>query len=89
MLGRRSVAIGGLALALSACADSPEPPKAAAPAPTALTADGRIIVRGKGLAYAIRPPQGWSARSVRWNSSASRTLSQRVSITVSFCSPFT
>jgi hypothetical protein len=50
---------------LGACADRRDPPKAAAPIPPTLTADGRIIVRGQGLTYAIRPPQGWSARSVR------------------------
>ena len=64
MLGRRGVAMGGLALALGACAGSGDPPKPEPALPTR-TADGRIIVRGQGLAYAIRPPQGWSARSVR------------------------
>ncbi|HJQ57217.1 MAG TPA: hypothetical protein VJ890_09940 [Vineibacter sp.] len=29
-----------------------------------LTEDGRVIVRGQGIAYAIRPPTGWVARSV-------------------------
>lgn len=64
-LRRRGILVGGLALALSACSggrsDTPKP----APLPPARTADGRIIVRGQGLTYALRPPKGWVARSVR------------------------
>lgn len=82
MLGRRSVAVAGLALALSACADSSEPPKAAVPAAPTLTADGRIIVRGQGLTYAIRPPQGWSARSVRGADRSTKSM-----VTVADISP--
>jgi hypothetical protein len=53
----------GLALVLGACAGDDEEP-AREPAWPTRTSDGRIIVRGKGMAYAIRPPTGWSARSL-------------------------
>jgi hypothetical protein len=61
MLGRRRLAAVALMLILGACGDgeAPEPEL-----PTR-TPDGRIIVRGHGLVYAIRPPPGWIARSVR------------------------
>ena len=63
MLGRRGIATGALALVLGACAgDDKEAAKE--PAWPTRTSDGRIIVRGNGLAYAIRPPTGWTARSV-------------------------
>lgn len=62
----------GLALIASACSGGSRtgrngggPTLTAELTETARTADGRVIVRGQGVAYAIRPPTGWSARSVR------------------------
>ncbi|TWT08829.1 hypothetical protein [Reyranella sp. CPCC 100927] len=58
--------MGGLVLALGACSSGPrEAPKPEPPPLPTRTADGRIIIRGQGLTYALRPPQGWVARSVR------------------------
>jgi hypothetical protein len=72
--------VGALALAIAGCAGSGRsgnggarvktPPESVAPL---LTEDGRVIVRGQGVAYAIRPPTGWIARSVRGADQSTKT----------------
>lgn len=81
MLGRRVFVIGTPMLALGACGDGRDKPSPELSLPTR-TVDGRIIVRGQGLSYAIRGPDGWSARSVR-----GADLSTRSTVTVADLSP--
>jgi hypothetical protein len=81
MLRRRVFVIGMPMLALGACGDNSDKRPAEALLPTR-TVDGRIIVRGQGLAYAIRGPDGWSARSVR-----GADLSTKSTVTVADLSP--
>lgn len=63
MLGRRGFATG-LLFGLGACGGGNDPATEESTLPTR-TRDGRIIVRGQGLAYAISAPAGWNLRSVR------------------------
>lgn len=81
MPGRRGFAVGGLACLLAACTGRGDVPPPEPNLPTR-TPDGRIIVRGQGLSYAILPPEGWSARSVRGADRSTRTT-----VTVADLSP--
>lgn len=76
---------GACALALSflaaACAGSERASAPEPPLPTR-TPDGRVIVRGQGLVYAIQAPPGWNVSSVR---AADR--STRSTLTVADLSP--
>jgi hypothetical protein len=63
MLGRRGFS-AGLLLAAGGCGGKDDRASEELNLPTR-TRDGRIIVRGQGLAYAISAPPGWNLRSVR------------------------
>lgn len=81
MLRRRNVTSLGLALLIGACSgtarngrDAGGPKVTTEPTAPLLTEDGRVIVRGQGVAYAIRPPTGWIARSVRGADGTTKTM---------------